>query len=133
MLAVLATMAVWFGMRSVLRFMVPKEGVGEFQTRSQYSRVLLYLQNLDDDGLNSCFLIVLYVTGDWLLLGLALLILAGIAIGLKNIFPQFLAEAKLLLNLGAVREGEMVTYEGGTLDGEVDQYLPLSESGARGW
>ncbi|MEC8260074.1 MAG: hypothetical protein VX032_06605, partial [SAR324 cluster bacterium] len=40
MLAVLATMAVWFGMRSVLRFMVPKEGVDEFQTRSQYSRVL---------------------------------------------------------------------------------------------
>ena len=58
------------------------------------------------------FLIVLYVTGDWLLLGLALLILAGIAIGLKKYLPQFLAEAKLLLNLGAVREGEMVTYEG---------------------
>ena len=113
MLAVLATMAVWFGMRSVLRFMVPKEGVDEFQTRSQYSRVLFYTYRiLMMMASTADFLIVLYVTGDWLLLGLALLILAGIAIGLKKYLPQFLAEAKLLLNLGAVREGEMVTYEG---------------------
>ena len=113
MLAVLATMAVWFGMRSVLRFMVPKEGVDEFQTRSQYSRVLFYTYRiLMMIASTAVFLIVLYVTGDWLLLGLALLILAGIAIGLKKYLPQFLAEAKLLLNLGAVREGEMVTYEG---------------------
>ena len=113
MLAVLATMAVWFGMRSVLRFMVPKEGVDEFQTRSQYSRVLFYTYRiLMMVASTAVFLIVLYVTGDWLLLGLALLILAGIAIGLKKYLPQFLAEAKLLLNLGAVREGEMVTYEG---------------------
>ena len=113
MLAVLATMAVWFGMRSVLRFMVPKVDVDEFQTRSQYSRVLFYTYRiLMMMASTAVFLIVLYVTGDWLLLGLALLILAGIAIGLKKYLPQFLAEAKLLLNLGAVREGEMVTYEG---------------------
>ena len=113
MLAVLATMAVWFGMRSMLRFMVPKESVDEFQTRSQYSRVLFYTYRiLMMMASTAVFLIVLYVTGDWLLLGLALLILAGIAIGLKKYLPQFLAEAKLLLNLGAVREGEMVTYEG---------------------
>ena len=112
-LAVLATMAVWFGMRTFLRFMVPKEGVDEFQTRSQYSRVLFYTYRiLMMMASTAVFLIVLYVTGDWLLLGLALLILAGIAIGLKKYLPQFLAEAKLLLNLGAVREGEMVTYEG---------------------
>ena len=113
MLAVLATMAVWFGMRTFLRFMVPIEGVDEFQTRNQYSRVLFYTYRiLMMMASTAVFLIVLYVTGDWLLLGLALLILAGIAIGLKKYLPQFLAEAKLLLNLGAVREGEMVTYEG---------------------
>jgi len=100
-------------MRAFLRFMVPKEGVDEFQTRSQYSRVLFYTYRiLMMMASTAVFLIVLYVTGDWLLLGLALLILAGIAIGLKKYLPQFLAEAKLLLNLGAVREGEMVTYEG---------------------
>ena len=113
MMAVLATMAVWFGMRTLLRFMVPKEGVDEFHTRSQYSRVLFYTYRiLMMMASTAVFLIVLYATGDWLLLGLALLILAGIAIGLKKYLPQFLAEAKLLLNLGAVREGEMVTYEG---------------------
>ena len=113
MLAVISTMSVWFGMRSLLHFMVPKEDVDEFQTRSQYSRVLFYTYRiLMMIASTAAFLIVLYVTGDWLLLGLALLILAGIAIGLKKYLPQFLAEAKLLLNLGAVREGEMVTYEG---------------------
>jgi hypothetical protein len=32
--------------------------------------------------------------------------------GLKKYLPQSLPEAKLLLNLGAVRERGMVTYEG---------------------
>ena len=113
MLAVLSTMAVWFGMRTFLRFMVPKEGVDEFQTRSQYSRVLFYTYRiLMMMASTAVFLIVLYVTGDWLLLGLFLLFLAGIAIGLKNYLPQFLAEAKLILNLGRVRVGELVMYEG---------------------
>jgi len=57
-------------------------------------------------------LVVFYVTDDWLLLGLALLFLAGIAWTGKRTLPLFYEQAKLMLNLGSVREGERVFYNG---------------------
>jgi small-conductance mechanosensitive channel len=57
-------------------------------------------------------LVVLYLAGDTLLLVLALILLLFILIGLRNYLPRFLDEAKLLLNLGAVRERERVVYDG---------------------
>lgn len=53
---------------------------------------------------------VLYVRGDWLLLGLLILILAGAAIIAQRTLPRFLIEAKLILNLGPVREGERIIF-----------------------
>ncbi len=57
-------------------------------------------------------MLVLYVTGDWFLLGLALLVLIGAAVGLRNTLPRYLDEARLFLNMGPVREGERVIYGG---------------------
>ncbi len=57
-------------------------------------------------------LFVLYVTDDWVLLGLALLVLAGLAWAGKHTLPLFYEQAKLMLNLGSVREGERVLYGG---------------------
>lgn len=57
-------------------------------------------------------LVVLYVREDVLLMAIAFLLLAGIALSLRNILPRFIDEARLLLNLGAVREGEVVVYAG---------------------
>jgi len=53
---------------------------------------------------------VLYVRGDWLLLGLLILVLAGAAIIAQRTLPRFLIEAKLILNLGPVREGERIIF-----------------------
>lgn len=55
---------------------------------------------------------VLYSLGDWVLLGLLLLLLLGAAWGVKNSLPRYLQEARLLLNMGTVREGERVIYNG---------------------
>ena len=55
---------------------------------------------------------VFYVRGDWLLLGLVLIVLAGAAWALQRSLPRFLTEARLILNLGPVREGERVVYNG---------------------
>jgi len=55
---------------------------------------------------------VFYVRGDWLLLGLVLIVLAGAAWALQRSLPRFLTEARLILNLGPVREGERVIYNG---------------------
>lgn len=57
-------------------------------------------------------LLVLYLAGDWVLLGLAVLFLIGIAWTGKQTLPAFYEQLKLLLNLGSVREGERVIYNG---------------------
>ncbi len=63
-------------------------------------------------GATFCFLTVLYVFKDWILLTLAVLFLLGIAWTSKQTLPRFLREVMLLLNMGAVREGERVVYNG---------------------
>ncbi|MEO8352503.1 MAG: hypothetical protein ABI680_12275 [Chthoniobacteraceae bacterium] len=63
-------------------------------------------------GAASASLAVLYASGDWVLLGLAILFFLGLAWASKNVLPGFYEQAKLLLNLGPVREGERVVYRG---------------------
>lgn len=55
---------------------------------------------------------VLYTRGDWILLGLLLIVLIGAALTLQRTLPGYLKEAKVFLNLGPVREGERVIYNG---------------------
>jgi hypothetical protein len=57
-------------------------------------------------------LFVLYETGDWLLLSLTSLFLFGLAWASKTAIPRFWRQAMLLLNVGSVREGERVLYDG---------------------
>jgi len=54
----------------------------------------------------------LYALGDWLILTLLLILLVGIVFALRDSLPRFVDEARLLLNLSAVREGERVIYRG---------------------
>lgn len=57
-------------------------------------------------------LLVFYLAGDWVLLGLAVMFLIGIAWTGKQTLPVVYEQVKLLLNLGSVREGERVVYNG---------------------
>ena len=57
-------------------------------------------------------LLVFYLAGDWVLLGLATLFLVGIVWTGKQTLPMVFEQVKLLLNLGSVREGERVIYKG---------------------
>lgn len=57
-------------------------------------------------------LLVLYVAGDWVLLGITLLFLLGIVWASKTALPQQFEQVRLLLNLGSVREQERVLHEG---------------------
>lgn len=57
-------------------------------------------------------LVVLYATGDWVLMGLAIIILVGAALAAKNGLPKLYDHARVLLNLGEVREGERVIVNG---------------------
>ena len=55
-------------------------------------------------------MVVLYVRADWVLLGLFLIVLAGAAWAIQKSLPRFLIEAKIILNLGPVKEGQRLVY-----------------------
>jgi hypothetical protein len=55
---------------------------------------------------------VLFASGDWVLLTAALLLLFGVVLTMRRGFPRFAAEIRVLLNIGAVREGERLIWEG---------------------
>ena len=57
-------------------------------------------------------LLVLYVSGDWVLLTIAALFLLGLFWTARQTLPRFWTEAKFLLNLGTVREDERIVYHG---------------------
>ena len=55
---------------------------------------------------------VLYAQGDWILLGLVIIVLVGLVLVLQRSLPGYINEARLLLNIGPVREGERIIYHG---------------------
>lgn len=63
-------------------------------------------------GAVAAALLVLYSTGDWVLMGLAIILIFGLVLAAKNGLPKFYAQGRVLMNLGEVREGERVVYNG---------------------
>ncbi len=57
-------------------------------------------------------IMVFYLFEDWVLLSLAIILLLGVAWAAKNTLPGFVHQSRLMLNIGAVREGERMMYEG---------------------
>lgn len=57
-------------------------------------------------------ILVFYSRGDWLLLTLVVIFLIGVAWAGKTAIPPYLEQIRMILNLGSVREGERVIYEG---------------------
>lgn len=55
---------------------------------------------------------VLYLRGDRILLGLLLIALVGAALTIQRTLPGFIDEARVLLNIGPVREGQRIIYNG---------------------
>ncbi len=56
--------------------------------------------------------LVFFIAGDWVMLSLVLLILLGVVFAAKDAIPGFVDDARMLLNLGPVREGERINYNG---------------------
>ena len=113
LIASVAATLVWFLMKGVLRLAQHKTkdvNQKEYRTRSrlaQYAyRALTLLLIL------MAVISVFYIRGDLLLMGLSILAAAGIALGLRQAIPRFITEARLLLNLGSIREDERVLYNG---------------------
>jgi len=56
-------------------------------------------------------LLVLYFCGDWFLLSLFIIFIVGIAWASNHALPRYWKQARIILNLGPVREGELVLYQ----------------------
>jgi len=63
-------------------------------------------------GATGALMVTLYASGDWVLLGVAIIFLLGVIWTAKQGLPKFWEQTKLLLNFGSVRENERLIYEG---------------------
>lgn len=112
-LAGLAGAVVWYGTKTVTEFFAKRaqgEDVNSFRTRQRIVHYALKAFTLL--LILIVVMVVFYLRGDLLLMGVTFLIAAAAILGLRHTVPQFIAESKLLLNLGPIREGERVMYKG---------------------
>jgi hypothetical protein len=54
----------------------------------------------------------LYIMGDWVLVTIIILMMSAILWGSKSYIHKYLAEGRLILNLGTIKEGELVIFRG---------------------
>lgn len=57
-------------------------------------------------------ILVLYLSGDWLLLSLIVIILIGVVLAARAGLPLFIEQLRFMLNMGEVRDGERIVFEG---------------------
>lgn len=112
-LSVFAFLFVFFLLRYIHRHIYKGSFIHKTVASSFYIRlaeVLYYI--LTFVGATGAFLIVLYVCGDWVLLGIAFIFILGLIWTAKQTLPRFYEQGTLLLNLGTVKESERVIYNG---------------------
>lgn len=108
-----ALFGTWFLLRW-LSSVVRKLPVLRHIDKGDFSGRLLNLTTMFLSGLFAAIaaLLVLYFSGDWLLLTLFLVFIVGLGWTAKSTIPRVFEQTKMLLNLGPVRKGERLTFEG---------------------
>lgn len=112
-LAVLAFFLAFLGWRSMHRWVTRFSPWHQKGDKPFFARVLDVLYHATAVVVGTlAALTILYTTGDWLLLGLCMIALLALLLAAKNGLPRYYAQARLLLNLGDVREGERLVLNG---------------------
>lgn len=112
-IAVLVTGGVWFLLQTLPKVVRRKEDDEIALKRKPQAKLLTVgYQALCVILSLSALLLVLYVSGDWLLLGLAMIVLVLVAVGSRTYLPRFMTEVRMLLDMGPVREGERIFLNG---------------------
>ena len=113
LIALLTGIGVWLAMRALQRLVRAIRPARQDSEQAARMRLLFYGYHLLTIVLVSlAVLSVFYVRGDLLLLSLAIIALVMLALGTWRYLPRYLQEGRLLLNVGAAREGERVIYRG---------------------
>lgn len=58
------------------------------------------------------FVLILYLGEDWFLLSATIIFIVGLAWTVRQAVPKMWRQVRLMLNMGAIREGERVVYQG---------------------
>ncbi len=56
--------------------------------------------------------LVFYLKGDWLMLAITIIFIIGLLWASKRALPPYIEQIKVILNLGSVRQGERLIYDG---------------------
>lgn len=112
-IAVLVTAGVWFLLQTLPKVVRRKKDDQLDLKRKPHSKLLTVgYQGICAIITLCALLLVLYVSGDWLLMGLAMIILVLVAVGSRTYLPKFMTEIRMLLDMGPVREGERIFLNG---------------------
>lgn len=109
-LALLASVLFGLGLKKLRLYLEKKWGFQRYNFRKRFIFVSIWLASIVGSLL--LFLLVLFFLGDWVLVVISVSIILGVLWAIKHFIPIFWAQAVLLLNMGAVREGERVKYRG---------------------
>lgn len=113
LLAVAAGFGVYLGAQFLAKLFTKRQKGEDLQSFRTRERIIHYaLKAVKTLLILIAVMAVFYLRGDILLMALALLVIAGLVLSLRNAIPRFLEELRLLLNLGAIREDERVMYQG---------------------
>lgn len=113
LMAVVAALLVYLAFFLALRFIERATPAKDALKRSFAFRVFrLSVMGFGLLAASFTMLAVLYSQSDWLLLGLATIFLVGMAWAARKGLMPFYQQLKLMLNLGSVREGERVLFNG---------------------
>lgn len=113
LIAALAAAAVYFGVRFLLRgYRASLVDNTEPESRTRYRLAAYSVKALTFILILIAIFVVFYQRGDVLLLGLLILLIVGLALGIRSLLPRYVSEARLLLNIGAMREAERIQYRG---------------------
>ena len=107
--ALLTLAIVFMAFRLFHRFIYRVSPFHRQKQRSFYIRLAdVFFHVVTLLGTSGAALLVLYMYGDWVLLGLSMILIFGVVWAASRGLPIFWTQTQLLLNLGTVREGERV-------------------------
>ncbi len=112
LLAFFATATFFFALRRLRKVVENRPGFAEREQTFGARAFGLAYSVFTVVGAVLVFVIALYLFGDWVLLILALLLILGLFWASKQALPRFWSQAVLILDMGAVREGQRVWRDG---------------------
>lgn len=111
LITVAAVFSLWWALIRLRVWAVGKRNIFNLNARTR--KILLAAYNLV--AIILCVttsLVSLYLLNDWLLLSVIIIVLVAIAWTSRQLVPRFFLEVQMALNMGTVREGERLVWNG---------------------